>query len=111
MYYFSTHYGTGFGANKLSSYVFSVGVILFVFNINVEKQMCKNRILLRFLSNVGCLSFGIYLTHCFLIIMLDHFLDINCILKWLIISSFSCIFVLVASKLLPEQAKYYLGFK
>lgn len=109
--YFSSHYGTGFGACKLSSYLFSGGVILFLFNENVEKRMCQSGYFLRILSYVGRLSFGIYLTHCFLIILLEHFFEINWISKWLIISVLSCILVMTASKLLPERAKYYLGFK
>ena len=73
--------------------------------------MCQSRHLLKFLSYTERLSFGIYLTHCFLIVLLDHFLDTNWSIKWVIISSLSCIIVMIATILLPEQAKYYLGFK
>lgn len=104
--------GGGFGANKISSYIYSTGVILLLFNTKLEvkynNSRCKSN---RALHILGNLSFGIYLSHLYIINILRHYHVDNWAILWLMGLIISAGAVIVARKVLPYRILGCLGLK
>lgn len=96
---------------KISSFVFSAGVIWLLFSRKVENRYSENRIF-NAVNWIGGISFGIYLTHCYWIIMVRKiYPDFNWIVEWTFVLCLTILMIWIVKKLLPGFSKRYLGFR
>ena len=109
MYQLNTTNGGGFGI-KLSSYIFSIGVVMLILLPQVKEHYRSCR-LARLIAYIGSISFGIYLTHCFAIQLTRSIINIDSwCLTWLITLLTTTLGIIAARKILPERFNRYLGF-
>ena len=111
-YYLLSHYRLGFGI-KPSSFIFSLGAVLFLMSARVE-QFVANRMnaLFRLLKYLGSVSFIVYLIHCYLIKwILPHtgFVNEYWLTRWLLVVILSLVTVQVLNRLVPTKLKYFFG--
>lgn len=96
---------------KLTSFIFSFGVILFLFNGKVESRY-KNNYLINTINFIGGISFGIYLLHCYFILIIDNiFPGVTWAYKWFFVLSLTILAISVSKWLFPKFSITYLGFR
>lgn len=105
------HRGVGAFGIKISSFIFSAGVILVCFSKKAETRYNGN-IALSVINWIGGISFGIYLLHCYWIMIIHHFApEMNWILKWTLVLSATILTIWIVKLVMPRTAKKYLGFR
>lgn len=108
-YYLNTNYGGGYGI-KLSSFIYSAGVIMLLLTPKM-KSMYKSNKLTSTISYIGSISFGIYLIHYFVIRITNFMLPVKSwALSWLIVIMITSISIMISRKILPQKIHKYLGF-
>lgn len=96
---------------KLSSFIFSFGVIWLLFSKKMESSYADNR-LMRCVNWIGGISFGVYLLHCYLIIVANKlFPGIGWVEKWTLVLSMTILLIWGAKSLFPKFSIKYLGFR
>lgn len=108
--YFLNTYGEGLGATKISSYCFSIGIILILFSSRVEAWFTKRNLIFIYLADIGKASFGIYLTHLYILkfIRLIEVPDIW-LLRWISVLILDYLLILLLRKVLPHKFLCLLG--
>lgn len=107
--YLLCHYGKGVGI-KLSTYIYSVGMIFFLFSNKVENLLSRTGIIYRFMIWIGSLSFGIYLIHCYFCSLIIKLLPFDIwLLKWAIVLLLTALMIVTMRKMLPTKYYKYLG--
>ena len=107
--YLLDHYGKGVGI-KLSSFIYSAGMIFLMFSNKVENLIRRTGAIYRFIIWIGSLSFGIYLVHCYFISFFVKRLPIDSwLLQWSLALFLTVVFILILRKLLPTKYHKYLG--
>lgn len=108
-YLYSFHQG-GLGI-KLWAHFYSFAVIMLLFSAKMEKLCSKENIFYKSVTKIGILSFGIYLIHCYFILLL-HTVHVE--LYWpisiLVVLVLAVLFILVVQRLFSRLI-VYLGFK
>lgn len=111
-HYLLSRYSLGFGI-KPSSFIFSLGMVLFLMSGKVEAfVMARQNSLFKVFEYIGNESFILYLTHCYVIgWILPHtgFLQDYWLTRWLVVVIISLLGIYLMHKLLPAKSKYYLG--
>ena len=105
----SNHCHVGDG-QKPSSFVYSIGLVLMLFNARVEGIIRSSNILYRSVLRIGEISFAVYLMHMYIVRFVLPHIDIS---NWF----FRALFVLVATtalifilqRLLPSRVHKYIG--
>lgn len=96
---------------KLSSFIFSAGVIWLLFSKEVESKYTEN-IIFKTINWIGGISFGIYLLHCYMIGVADKLIpDMNWIGKWVFVLCLTVLFIWIAKAIFPKFSIKYLGFR
>ena len=96
---------------KLSSFIFSAGVIWLFFAKKLENNYSVN-IFSTVINYIGGISFGIYLLHVYIIAVYSKVIMYNgWLLNWVAILCLSCLTIWVVKKVVPSFAKKYLGFR
>lgn len=99
---------------KLSSFIFSLGVILLVFSRRTELSYRENFITRSFVY-IGGISFGIYLIHCFNILIVSKLPPpiptASWFLSWAMVLAMSVAIIWLTKLICPRFAKKYLGFR
>lgn len=96
---------------KLSSFIFSAGVVWLLFSKKMETRYSNNRIM-GCVNWIGGISFGIYLLHCYLIMVSDRlFPGIGWVEKWILVLSVTILLIWIARSLFPKFSVKYLGFR
>lgn len=96
---------------KLSSFIFSAGVIWLFFSSKLEKSYRENKVM-KFINWIGGISFGIYLLHCYVIIAVNKlFPQIGWLEKWALVLSVAILLIWIAKSLFPKFSVKYLGFR
>lgn len=110
LYYFPLH-GGGLGI-KLSSFIFSAGVILLLFSKKPRVLFRQNK-LINTICFIGDISFGIYLVHMYVRVGLNrYFQSGNWIIDWLLTLGVTILVVCCIKCFLPEKfASKYLGLR
>lgn len=97
---------------KLSTHVYSFAAIMLLFSERAQKFLSSNNPVFRFFTRIGSISFGIYLTHMYIIAFLvrEHF-----IWGWFIDTAIvllsTAFLILLFEKVLPPKITKYLGFR
>lgn len=111
----SIHYlslnGNGVGI-KLSSFIYSAGIIMILFSLNTEKRYRENRFTRQILY-IGEVSFGIYFIHMYVYTILQQLTGTtDWIIGWSVTLIISCLCIAITKKFLPAKfSKKYLGFR
>ena len=106
--YLMSHYGYGVGI-KPSSFLFSIGVVLFLFTEMIEKIVSKSGSLYQGIVTLGRMSFTIYLCHCYFLYILGIIHVNNWFLKFIIILTISGLFVTTLKRVVPKSMFKYIG--
>ena len=85
-------------------------IILLLFSQKVEYALPLDNWLSKALAYVGRISFGIYLTHIFVIIALSYVMSVNMwFLRWLLAVAASILLVSALRAILPLKLKQVIG--
>lgn len=107
-------FATGGAGIKPSSFLFSYLVILLLFSHKAENFFQKAKFISVLFIKIGNLSFGIYLTHCYIInilhIMPFSFLQDNWFIKWLVVMIITYAIIWLGQMALPPKMAKHLGF-
>jgi peptidoglycan/LPS O-acetylase OafA/YrhL len=108
-YFLNTQYSGGVGI-KLSAFIYSFGIVLFILHPKVEASYKENT-LSSLIVYVGKISFGIYLIHCYMITVVDKLTTIDIwFLRWIIVSLITIIVIAIVRKFFPRNICKYIGF-
>lgn len=109
-YYLQLH-GSGLGI-KLSSFVYSAGVILLLISHKVERLFRRNRIADAILY-IGEISFAIYFAHVYFCFLRSHIWSSGIwIIDWIGVLLLTIILITVLKAILPAKiARKYLGIR
>lgn len=109
-YYLNTNYGGGVGI-KLSSFIYSYGIILLALSPRVQALYKDNKFTL-FIAYIGNISFGLYLTHCYVIMVVKAIYPISSwFLSFCVVTFLTMSLVFLSRKILPHNINKYLGFR
>jgi len=110
MIYLPLH-GGGLGI-KLSSFIFSAGVIMLMFSSKMESLFRKNKFM-RMILYLGEISFGIYLLHMYVRVALSHVMPGNSwLLNWIFTLALTVALIAFSKKVLPRHiAIRYFGLR
>ena len=108
-YFLNTQYSGGVGI-KLSAFIYSFGIVLFILHPKVEASYKENT-LTHLIVYVGKISFGIYLIHCYMISVVDKLTTIDIwFFRWIMVSLASVVVIAIVRKILPQNVCKYIGF-
>lgn len=109
-YYWNVNYGGGFGI-KISSFIYSIAVIMLLFSAKAECAYKRN-IVHKAIEYAGCVSFAIYLYHLFVIdaFSILHVLErMSWIVRWLICLTATIVVVEILRRILPRKYHWCIG--
>lgn len=69
-------YHIGYGV-KPSSHLYSLAVIMLLFSQKMQVSFTSDNRLFKAFTRLGRISFGVYLVHCFFIMLISHFVHLN----------------------------------
>lgn len=95
---------------KLSSWIYSLGVIMMLISEKVEKIYNENAII-SIIHIIGVNSFGIYLVHMLVLIFIRRITHISWIEDWVLAIIFSMALIKLAKLIVPNISNRFLGFK
>lgn len=102
-------YGKGFGI-KPTSFIYSAGLILLLFNRKTENFLSRNNFLFKAIVWIGSISFGIYLMHLFVLSAIVARLPISSWgLRATLTLLLTALLIVVMQKVLPKRIHKYLG--
>lgn len=105
-------HGLGLGSIKLSAYLYSSAVIVFLFSKRIEQVYEKYAGYLQGVVRLGNISFGVYLTHCYVIKFVRWSTNDLCWgAEWAIVLVVTSGVILLVKSLIPNIAVKYLGFR
>ena len=108
--YISKLGGSGVGM-KLSSFIYSAAFILIIFSKKLETKYNPYKRLNNIIEKIGNISFGIYLIHCYFIILFNKVIPYHYwVTDFLLVLLFTSIPILIARRIAPSFSKKYLGF-
>lgn len=97
---------------KPTVYIFSLLMILILFSWQIQDMYNENNTLNKIISYIGKISFGVYLIHCIVLMLLGHIINTNVwIVKWLLVATTSILIIIISRRFLPERFNKYIGFK
>lgn len=93
---------------RLSSFLYSFGMVLLLFSKHAEEWYHKKRYILKsIISHIGKISFGIYLVH----YPITFYMPFKTwIANWITVLIVSILIILIAKRLFPVFSKKCLGF-
>lgn len=96
---------------KLSSFIFSAGIIWLFLSKRIENSYNEN-IFTSIINYIGGISFGIYLLHVYIIAAYSKIITYdNWLLNWIAVISLSILVIWITKKIMPSFSKKYLGFR
>lgn len=111
-YVFWLEYGQQVFGIKLSSFIFSAGVIVLVFARKIEDAYDKENRIMKIITCIGGISFGIYLAHCYFIMALRILMpEAGWMFSWALVLSATIAFIWFMKRLSPIVSVKYLGFQ
>lgn len=103
--------GSGVGI-KLSSFIYSAGIILLLFSEKAERAFRMNPIT-RLVLYIGEISFAVYFAHVYVIMIVRHFTGREFwILNWTLVLTITVLLIALCKKILPEKfSRKYLAIR
>lgn len=101
---------TGLGI-KVSSFLFSLCFIIMLFASPLQRYVTayKDRFIVRSIAKVGEISFGIYLIHMLVNMVLNKLSGYHGF-NFILVLAISVLTIVIAGKFLPPSIRKYLGF-
>lgn len=98
---------------KLSSHIYSFALIMLLFSERVQNMLSKdNTPIFRFFVWLGPISFGIYLTHLYILSFLQkHDLIWGWFIDTAVVLLSTAFIIYLLNKILPSKISKYLGFR
>lgn len=97
---------------KPSVYIYSLLIIFLLFSKQLQARFNEGKFANRIICYIGRISFGIYLIHCYLIMIAKpYFTNWPWIVKWLLIVITSVVSLSIVRKILPDKVLKIIGFK
>lgn len=94
----------GYGI-KSSSHLYSLAVIMLLFSQKVQNMFTSDNGLFRLFAYLGRISFGMYLVHCFFIMFIIHFVQLNWAVLTVGTMTLTVVFIYAVQKLVPGIAR------
>lgn len=94
----------GYGI-KPSSHIYSLAVIVLLFSQKVQALFPPEHRIFRAFAYLGRISFGVYLIHCFFIMLIVHFVHLDWFLLTLVTLLLTVASIHVAQKFFPAVAR------
>lgn len=95
---------------KISSFIFSIIIILLLLSRKVEDVYNNQSCYLKSITWLGRNSFGIYLTHCLVIFMLSRILKTNFwVIDWVLVICMDAILIILLKRIIPTKYQFILG--
>lgn len=94
---------------KLSSWVYSAGMVLLLFSSKVERIITKDGRIYQMLVKVGEISFGVYLTHVYFLIIGSLLHTSNWVVSFITVALMTILFVIVIKVVFPAKFWKLLG--
>lgn len=108
--YLNGFHGNGGFGQKTTSFVFSAMMILLLFSSKTERLIRRCGLVFKFITWIGSISFGVYLSHCLWIIALSRVIHINSwLVAWVVVLACDIVFVMILKKIIPVRIAKYLG--
>lgn len=97
---------------KPTVYIFSLLMILILFSKQVQELYNENNTLNQIISYIGRISFGVYLIHCIVLMILSHIINTNVwVVRWFLAATISILIIMISRRFMPERVNKYIGFK
>ena len=97
---------------KPTAYIFSLLMILILFSKQVQELYNENNTLNQIISYIGRISFGVYLIHCIVLMILSHIINTNVwVVRWFLAATISILIIMISRRFMPERVNKYIGFK
>lgn len=106
--YLYNHYSTGVGI-KASAFIYSFGVILLLFSSNAENFISKGGAIFKATTFIGELSFGIYLTHCYVLTFVSRLQIASWFIRFILTIGITIVFIIKLRKMIPTRFHKYFG--
>lgn len=106
-------YGVSAQGQKITLYIFDIGFILLCMSHKVELLYRNNR-LTRLILYIGEISFGIYFTHVYLILIANRFLPFvngNWAFLWGVSLLLTIAAIALVKRIAPVWSRRYLGYR
>lgn len=108
-YWLNINYGGGMGL-KISSFIYSIGVILLILSPQLQSKY-KSNIFNSIIAYIGRISFSIYLIHYFVMMLISILYNFeNWLLYWLISILTTTLIITISKKVLPPTINNAIGF-
>ncbi len=106
-YIIINHKGVGI---RVSSWIYSAGIILVLFSKKIEQLFVSDTILYRGIVEIGGMSFGIYLIHVYIVLFWQHLVpNSNWLISFVIVTLLSVITVAILRAIMPLKIWRLLG--
>ena len=92
---------------KTSTHIMSLGIIILLFSQKIQ-SLYRENMFTSIIAKIGSVSFGVYLIHCFIIIIFGG-LSLNWIVQWILVLVLSCGIVMCGRKI-SSCISSYIGF-
>lgn len=97
---------------KISSWIYSEGVVLLLFSKKIEEVVNSQNIEYNLLAYLGKISFGVYLIHVYFLMVKGTFIPTsNWIISFVFVAIATSLFVVVIKKILPTRLWRLLGLQ
>lgn len=95
---------------KISSWIYSAGVILLLFSSKVERTLTRNNKCYTMMVKLGTMSFGVYLIHVYSLMLESKIVHSdNWLISFVIISILTTGIVLLLREIIPEKYWKIIG--
>ena len=95
---------------KISSWVYSGGMVMLLFSKRVEGLFTQDNIAYRLIVKLGFISFGVYLTHMYFVLFESVFVQSErWLLKYIVVAILTILFVSLLRKVIPSKFWKIIG--
>ena len=95
---------------KISSWVYSGGMVLLLFSKKVENLLTNDNLAYRLIVKLGIISFGVYLTHMYFVLIESVFVHSEgWFLKYVVVAILTILFVMLLRKAIPSKFWKIIG--
>lgn len=97
---------------KPSVYLYSTFVIMILFSDTIRCSYQENKLINRLISYVGRISFGIYLIHRYIILVMSNIVgDCPWVINWMTALIISVFVIVLVRRISPKVFLKYIGFQ